>query len=117
MAQFYYLISSLPMLKWDDELPISSEDFLAACETWVSENEYSRLEALGLVPGEEMVGSGVETAWYDWETCLRNRLAAIRAGELKRDAEESQRPERDFFSETERGIQRKSRAQKGSGIS
>jgi hypothetical protein len=48
MASYYYLIASLPDLRSDGEMPISYEEFLAQCETSVSESTYKILKELTL---------------------------------------------------------------------
>ena len=48
MASYYYLVSSLPELRADGEMPISYEQFLKLCQSNVSEDNYHRLENLTL---------------------------------------------------------------------
>lgn len=48
MASYYYLISSLPDLKTDGELPITYKEFLYNCQSNVSEYKYQLLENLTL---------------------------------------------------------------------
>ena len=48
MASYYYLIASLPELRADGDMPISYEQFLALCESNVSEETYERLRDLTL---------------------------------------------------------------------
>lgn len=52
MASYYYLISSLPTLNSDGEMPMSYEDFLLCCQGNVSEETYRRLEELTLMSSE-----------------------------------------------------------------
>ena len=48
MASYYYLLSSLPMLKADGELPLTYREFLGMCASAVSGPKYSFLESLTL---------------------------------------------------------------------
>ena len=48
MAAYYYLISSLPDLKSDGDMPLSYQEFLDMCETQVSESNYKLLKDLTL---------------------------------------------------------------------
>ena len=48
MASYYYLISSLPDLRSDGEMPLSYEEFLSLCELNVSESTYNVLKNLTL---------------------------------------------------------------------
>lgn len=49
---YYYLISSLPMLKSDGTLPFPYSRFLEMCESAVSESKYAQLRDLSLMSNE-----------------------------------------------------------------
>jgi Protein of unknown function (DUF2764) len=106
MADFYYLMSSLPMLRLGDSPQLNREELLATCEDKLSEDQFRALKQLTLLPGK-IDNSSVSTAiknWDDWETCLRNRLA-IRRSTANRSADEYLHHENDFFSEIDTAIQ------------
>ena len=46
MASYYYLVSSLPMLKTQGEPPMDYAAFLGMCKTAVSSGVYQTLEEL-----------------------------------------------------------------------
>ncbi|SFG47970.1 DUF2764 family protein [Oribacterium sp. WCC10] len=48
MAAYYYLISSLPDLKSDGEMPLSYKEFLDLCESQVSPDKFRLLKELTL---------------------------------------------------------------------
>ncbi|MBQ6903346.1 MAG: hypothetical protein IJQ26_02395 [Lachnospiraceae bacterium] len=48
MASYYYLISSLPELRADGDMPLTYEEFLHCCQANVSEENYERLKNLSL---------------------------------------------------------------------
>ena len=48
MASYYYLISSLPELRADGDMPLTYEEFLHCCQSNVSEENYERLKNLSL---------------------------------------------------------------------
>ena len=48
MASYYFLMSSLPMLKSDGALPITYEKFLSYCKDTVSASTYEKLKNLTL---------------------------------------------------------------------
>ena len=48
MASYYYLISSLPMLKTQGEAPMDYAAFLAMCQTAVGSGVYHPMETLTL---------------------------------------------------------------------
>ena len=52
MASYYYLISSLPELRADGEMPISYSEFLTYCQSNVSETTYQLLKDLTLNSSE-----------------------------------------------------------------
>lgn len=51
MASYYYLISSLPDLKTSGEIPLTYDEFLAMCQSNVSEENYLFLQ--NLTPASE----------------------------------------------------------------
>lgn len=105
MAEYYYLVSSLPDLAPDTEPPLRLETFMENCADWLSSREMAVIAALSLTP--EMPGETTDHAialWYDWETVLRNRLARQRSGFSGQDAEAVLRHENDLYSEIESGV-------------
>ena len=46
MASYYYLISSLPDLRTDGDMPFTYEEFLGMCQSNVSESKYEFLSNL-----------------------------------------------------------------------
>ena len=52
MASYYYLISSLPTLNSDGDMPMTYEEFLLNCQGNVSETTYNRLKDLTLMSSE-----------------------------------------------------------------
>ena len=52
MASYYYLISSLPELRADGDMPLSYEQFLGLCQSNVSEENMELLRNLTLISEE-----------------------------------------------------------------
>ena len=48
MASYYYLISSLPDLRTDGDMPMTYDEFLDMCQSNVSESKYELLKNLTL---------------------------------------------------------------------
>ena len=48
MASYYYLISSLPDLRTDGDMPLTYDEFLGMCQSNVSESKYNFLKNLTL---------------------------------------------------------------------
>ena len=105
MGQYYYLISSLPMIRQDEAPGISVESFLEECGKWLDENEMNIINPLAVVPGTDDIDVAVPKSWTEWENGLRNRLARQRGHKLNRDVETVCRHENDWFSEVERAAQ------------
>ncbi|MCK5805453.1 MAG: DUF2764 family protein [Lentisphaeria bacterium] len=95
--QYYYLVSSLPLVQLGERPTLSSEQFLEMCVGEVSEEELATLREMELVPRGGEGGSVVESAWSEWDTCIRNELVRHRAGELGVDVEGHMRDENDVF--------------------
>ena len=106
MAGYYYLISSLPMLMFDEKAPLSIEYFNDACVGKVSENDLEILNKLILVPEAEQAypANSAAERWRQWEICLRNRIALHRAPQGK-DIRDSLQDEAACFCEIDTGIQ------------
>ncbi|MFA6714814.1 MAG: DUF2764 family protein [Victivallales bacterium] len=106
MAGYYYLISSLPMLMFNEKASLSIEEFNAACIDKISENDLNILRRLNLVPEPEVIypaGSAAER-WRQWEVCLRNRIAGHRASQ-GRDVHNYLQEEKGCFCEIDTGVQ------------
>ena len=106
MSSYYYLISSLSTPILGERPQLTLEKFINACSDWVSESEYQELVNVSLIPDFEKISkNSVVNQWKNWETCLKNRIAVIRAGNLNKEATNYTLEEKDFFSEIERGVQ------------
>ena len=86
MSHYFYLGASLPMLKRDENPPLSPEAFLLLCADWVDKGRMDFLSKLQLRPVEGLVipaGSAV-AEYLAWELAVRERLAKARAAKLGR---------------------------------
>lgn len=76
MASYYYLLSSLPMLKADGEMPFKYTAFLEMCRSAVSDAKYAILENLTLSSHEGPLiseWSKFHTAFQEELNCQRNQ--------------------------------------------
>ena len=86
--QYYYTVSSLPMLMWDSDKFMTESEFLYACESTVAEKDFETLKAALLIPVQgAAVTNPVLKSWYDWENTLRSELVKLRAAKKGTDAE------------------------------
>ena len=68
MASYYYLVASLPMLRFDADPPLDPEDFLSACRQSVSKHDFELIESV--VSGSHD-GSAVHNRFIGrWNTFL-----------------------------------------------
>lgn len=106
MADFYYLMSSLPMLKPNHPVPMSTERFMEVCGSHLTDKQTTELEAVSSVPSDAYAfdQDSAPGAWNIFETCLRNRIITARAGKNS-EASRYMRSEKDFFSMIDRGVQ------------
>ena len=104
--QYFALKASLPMLLFESDPPIRSEEFLSRCEAFLAPDRMKFLRELTPVPREvpdleknfkaaaipskrdiRTDDTRVMQLYTCWEICLRNTLARLRAAKLGRDPE------------------------------
>jgi len=94
--QFYYQVSSLPMLRFGEPAPLTPAAFDEFCRGQLPAAVAAALARLTLVP-EGRPCCEVERLWQVWETYVRNCLVQYRAARLQRDPAASLRPDDDVF--------------------
>ena len=106
MADFYYLLSSLPMLRANQGIPMSTGQFMELCRPHLSPGQFDVLTAVASIPREDsdFKAGSAPAEWEIFETCLRNQIVKSRP---VKNADSSQflKPEKDYFSSIERGVQ------------
>ena len=107
MAEYYYLVSSLPMLEKYAEPSMNSEEFVETCEDWLSKQDLSLLNGITLVPsgGKSYEHGSAAASWNEWEICLRNKLTRARGTKQNREVEAYIQDESDCFPEIDRVMQ------------
>jgi hypothetical protein len=110
LAQYYYLVASLPMLFFDSERPLELEAFLELCAEHLSRGDYRMVETASISLLERRRPScAVLERWRTWETALRNELVRLRAKVRGADPERHLRESGDIVAVT--GIARGAFAQ------
>ncbi|MBU0548723.1 MAG: DUF2764 domain-containing protein [Candidatus Omnitrophica bacterium] len=84
MDKYYYLISSLPLLKFYERPAISKEDFLAESKKWLSAGDFVVLSALNV---NHFIADKKDTPllkqWKDFEYSIRSQLSLFRTARGK----------------------------------
>ena len=93
----WYLVSSLPHLRFGDKSPMSAEAFRAACVGWVADDELAVIDAA--LENCEPVLTGCAAAWWNGEVQLRDAIVRVRAKNRGTDASRFIQPH-DGFSVT-----------------
>ncbi len=93
---YWYLISSLPYLRFGEKPSMSSAAFRAACVGWISQDQLPVIEAL-LENREPPAGDA--SAWWSREVQLRDAIVRVRAKNRSVDASRFLKPY-DGFSVT-----------------
>ncbi len=99
ISMYYYLVSSLPMLRLEEAPAWNSAAFLDACRGHLEPGRLAALAASDLVPAAAEAPSccAAESRWRAWETWLRNSLADARAAGRSGEQGSWKRPETDVF--------------------
>jgi len=101
LAQYYYLVASLPMLFFDSERPPALEAFLGLCAEHLSPADFRMVEAASTSAVERQVPTcAVLERWRSWETALRNELVRLRAKARGIDPDRHLREGEDIVSVT-----------------
>lgn len=83
MKDYWYLVSSLPYLRFGEKPSMGAEAFRAACVGWLSEDELSVVDAV--LDGREPP-AGTASAWWNGEVQLRDAVVRVRAKNRGTDA-------------------------------
>ncbi len=83
MASYYYLVASLPTLRYDAEAPMSFDQFLQACKGNVGPHHMALLEAATLADtGKPVPHNSFLAAWVSYRTMVAKELSDQRARKL-----------------------------------
>lgn len=104
MAEYFYEINALPMLRFGEEPSVTLEEFTALCDGQLSPDIAASLDRVSLEP-DGQPSCEVERQWQAWETYLRNQLVALRAFRYSLDASSWLRPDLDAFPTERRQVE------------
>jgi len=95
VAAYYYLISSLPGHRFEDEPRLTSAFFLAQCRQAMNDGDFQAVSTALLHPDYRGKLPGVHGAyrkWILWDAAFRNEMVLARAGRLGVDSSPHLRP-------------------------
>ncbi len=105
-SDFFYFLSSLPLLRFDEKIPLSYPDFLSYAQEKLSPEQSALLSRLSLCPAEcPPADLPVVVGWEEWETSLRNVLVLLRRRGGRSAADKWQRKERGYFLDTRKRLE------------
>lgn len=85
MAEYYYLVSSLPFLRFSERPPLTYSQFLEQCEIWPGKEAFAQLQCARVdienIPVEGIRNESLKQ-WILFENSLRNQLVKLRAQRL-----------------------------------
>jgi hypothetical protein len=79
VASYYYLVSTLPSLRWEDESPFSCDEFLVMCKGNISEKDYNIIEET--FSGKPTSSKYVK-GWQAFQTMVKKEMADQRSKKL-----------------------------------
>jgi hypothetical protein len=89
VAQYYYAVSTLPMLFFEGDPSQSEEFFLDFCRDQLTASDFAALEATRLLMDESVAASTpLGSGWFVQELGLRNSLVSLRAAGLGWDEDD-----------------------------
>ena len=97
----WYLISSLPGLRFGETPPIGAEAFRAACVGWLPDDELAAIDA---ALGNREPSDGAASAWWNEEVQLRDAVVRVRAKNRGGDASAYLRPYTGFSATVEKRV-------------
>ena len=80
----WYLVASLPHLRFGEKPPTGRTAFLSACAGWLCEEEMAVLRAV--FENRDPADSGVAQCWWNGEVQLRDAVVRVRAKNRSTDA-------------------------------
>jgi len=100
-SDFFYFLSSLPLLHFDDKPALDYSEFLAFAQEKLTLQESAILSGLTLCPSStETAALAVVDDWNSWETFVRNALVVLRSKGNKSAAANWLRDEKGYFADT-----------------
>jgi hypothetical protein len=98
----WYLVASLPYLRFGEKPPVTRDAFLSACTGWLAEEDVAALREM--FEGHCSSGNAVAQRWWGGEVELRNAIVRVRAKSRGADAARFIRPHEGFSLSVEKAV-------------
>jgi len=87
LDQYYYAVSSLPFLDFNNAPVIKVDEFIAICRSALPDKDFDIISGLSLSNLKTMDSTiSVLDRWKSWEGTLRNEIAKLRSAALGIDS-------------------------------
>ena len=77
--KYYYLIASLPFLRFGEDPPLSKMEFLIECGKWLTGKDLKMLYMADFTREQTPGGEGILKDWKEFDLNLKRELARIRS--------------------------------------
>ncbi|MFH1753600.1 MAG: DUF2764 family protein [Candidatus Omnitrophota bacterium] len=82
--KYYYLVASLPYLRFEAAPPIAREEFLAECAKWLDAKSLEKLNGIDTKdPAAKIGDSDMVSEWKAFDADLRQDLARVRRARME----------------------------------
>lgn len=81
MDKYYYLITQLPLLKFNEKTYLNKNSFLEEAKKWLTEKEFEKLQEADIDNLAKKGKTSFSEKYKKFELSLRKKLAAYRKGE------------------------------------
>lgn len=99
-SNYYYLVASLPYLKFEQAPPLSKEDFILECAKWLAPNDLKQIKNLDIndftIKPKDLP---IIKEWKAFDLGLRQELARIRHARHTSPGEKAHSYLKDVFDE------------------
>jgi hypothetical protein len=102
MKEYWYLVASLPYLRFGEKPPVTRDAFLSACTGWLAEQDVAVLRAV--FENRCAPDSAVAKRWWNGEVELRDAVVRVRAKNRSTDAARFIRPHEGFSVSIEKMV-------------
>lgn len=100
ISKYYYLVASLPYLRFEEEMPFSSEEFISECRKWLSCRDIEIISGIN-IDNLQVEARDLEIIkkWKEFNKDLKEDLASVRYIKKFHSHEKIESAYREIFQE------------------